>query len=327
MPSILIVDDDPGAVRVLARVLADLAELYVATTGEQAIEVARQCRPDLILLDVSMPDVNGFDVCTRLKGDDELADVPVIFVTAMQSPDFEVSSFDHGAADFIAKPVSPPLVRARVKTQLRIKQLTDELRRSATRDPLTGLANRRRFDDLLPRALHAAQRRGEPLALGIVDIDHFKRYNDHYGHPAGDRCLRAVANALSGACHRGDDLVARLGGEEFAILWPQTGLDAAMRMAQRVLEAVAELALPHQGVDSQAFVSVSIGVAPLRQPPQPGGARLDPPSLGELARRLIDEADRALYLAKQSGRGRACAAPADDGSPARVVEPGRRPPP
>jgi diguanylate cyclase (GGDEF)-like protein len=303
--SILIVDDDPGAIQVLARMLEDLGDVCMATDGQEALRLMVSQRPDLVLLDADMPGLDGFAVCQTLKADPDLADIPVVFVTANRSAEFEVSGFDAGAADYITKPVTAPLVRARVRTQLRIKRLSDELRRIATEDPLTGVANRRRFDTLIRRELAIAQRSGQPLALMMVDIDQFKAYNDHYGHPAGDGCLRAVAVAVASACQRPADLVARIGGEEFAVLLAQTSLAAAATVAGRILDAVAALDLPHRGVGAQARVSVSVGVGVVTL----AGAALlaHPPDLAGTMDALLASADAALYEAKRSGRNRACA--------------------
>lgn len=267
-----------------------------------------------------MPGLNGFAVCERLKADPDLADIPVVFVTAHQSAEFEVSGFDAGAADYITKPVIAPLVRARVRTQLKIKRLSDELRRIATEDPLTGVANRRRFDTLVLRELAIAQRSGQPLALMMVDIDQFKAYNDHYGHPAGDGCLRAVAAAVAGACQRPTDLVARIGGEEFAVLLGQTSMAASATVASRILNAVMALDLPHRGVGPKARVSVSVGVGVATLA---GAAPAEPvPDLTRTRDALMASADASLYEAKRSGRNRACALQMADEGQHGVLFPG-----
>jgi len=315
--TILIVDDDPGAVQVLACMLGDLGEVFVATDGQEALCLTASQHPDLVLLDADMPGLNGFVVCAALKADPDLADIPVVFVTAHQSADCEVSGFDVGAADYITKPVVAELVRARVRTQLKIKRLSDELRRLATEDPLTGLANRRRFDALIRRELALAQRSGQPLALMMVDIDQFKAYNDHYGHPAGDGCLRAVAGAVARACQRPTDLVARIGGEEFAVLLAQTSLTAAATVAGRILDAVAALDLPHHGIGARARVSVSVGVGVVSLA---GAAAV--PDLARTMDTLLASADASLYEAKRSGRNRACALHAAGHGRHGVVLPG-----
>ena len=259
--SILLVDDDPATIQWLGRMLADVGTVRFASNGEDALRLARESAPDLILLDAEMPGMSGFQVCEALKADPALANVPVIFVTSHSDPAFEVSGFDAGAADFIAKPVSAPLVLARVKTQLRVKHMADELRRIATIDALTGVANRRRFDESLEREWHRARRSGAPLALLMIDVDHFKLFNDRYGHPAGDICLSAVAQALTGASLRPADLVARYGGEEFVVLLPQTPRCGAEHVARAALDAVEALVIAHDASLTAPHITVSVGVA------------------------------------------------------------------
>ena len=183
--NILLVDDDPGAIQVLGRILSGSGNLRFATSGEDGLRLARESAPDLILLDAEMPGMSGFQVCKALKADPALADVPVIFVTGHSASTFEVAGFELGAADFIAKPVVPPLFLARVKTQLRVKRTADEARRIATIDVLTGVANRRRFDESLSQEWRRARRSGSALALLMIDVDHFKRFTERHGHPAG----------------------------------------------------------------------------------------------------------------------------------------------
>ena len=325
--SIVIVDDEPEQIQVLAQMLSDLGEIYVCTSGLEALAMVRQRHPDLVLLDANMPDMNGFDVCAQLKEDAELADIPVIFVTAQDAPEFEVSGFDHGAADFIAKPVQRSIVRARVKTQLKVKQMGDALRQTAAEDALTGLANRRYFDTILRKEIHIAQRRGEFLTLGLVDVDHFKLYNDHYGHPAGDDCLCAIARALVTACQRPSDLVARIGGEEFALILPQTSLESSALVAVRVMNTVAALNLAHHGIATDARVSISMGLALYsgisdRHEIGPSALQDHDDETAAIGSRLLAKADKALYVAKRSGRNRVCTAnPAEADTQMLVIYP------
>lgn len=295
LPDLMLVDDSPSMIQVLGRMLAGTARVRFATNGAAAIEQLRRSPADLILLDAEMPGMDGFELCARLKDDPALADVPVIFVTGHSDATYELRGLDAGAVDFIAKPVSEPLLLARVRTQLRVKKLTDELRQMAAIDGLTGLANRRAFDRELQREWQRAQRDGHPLALLLIDVDHFKKYNDHYGHPAGDACLQAVAQALKSASPRAADLAARYGGEEFALLLPQTDLAGAELVARRALDAVARLALPHAASPTGPGVSISVGLS-LREP---GATDPSQPST------LLAQADGALYAAKAGGR--ACA--------------------
>src|SRR6202022_4038761 len=259
--SILLVDDDPGAIQLMGRILADVGKLRFATNGQDALRLARDSTPDLILLDAEMPGMSGFELLKMLKAEVSLTDVPVIFITSHSEAGFEVSALDMGAADFIANPLKSSRVLARVKTQLRVKRMADELRRTATTDALTGVANRRQFDESLEREWLRARRAGDPVSLLMIDVDHFKLYNDLYGHPKGDICLRCVAQVLVSACKRPADLVARYGGEEFMILLPQTPRHGAQRMAQHVLEAVAAFGIFHEDSQTTHYVSVSVGIA------------------------------------------------------------------
>lgn len=329
-PSILIVDDDPASIQVLGRMLAEQGQLRFALSGAEGLRMAQEAPPDLLLLDADMPGLDGFEVCTRLKSDPVLADVPVIFVTAHSDTQTELAGLAAGAVDCINKPPQAPLVVARVRTQLRLKALTDELRRAALTDALTGVANRRRFDELLHREWQRAQRNTEPLSLAMIDIDHFKAYNDHFGHPAGDHCLRRVAEALRSVARRPADVLARYGGEEFVLLAPQTDPAGAQHLGEALVQAVAALHLPHPGAPMTTphvpghggEVSVSVGVVTVRVPAPGRGTRghLGAPgsagsagstgSLGGWASvtptDIVEAADHALYDAKRQGRARCC---------------------
>lgn len=310
MNKFLLVDDDSSSVRLMASILSGLGSSRFATNGPEALRLAREWVPDLVLLDAEMPGMNGFQVCEALKTEPALAEVPVIFVTSHSEADFEVAGFEIGAADFIAKPVNPALVLARVKAQLRVKQMADELRRISTVDALTSVANRRWFDLALAREWRRARRGDEPLALLMADVDHFKLYNDRYGHPAGDECLRAVAQALVAASQRPADLVARYGGEEFMLLLPGTPREGAQHMAHRVLDAVETLAIPHAASPTAQHVTVSLGLACydeqsttwLQRLP---GSRFDESQDGIELSNFIKAADAALYAAKRAGRAQA----------------------
>ncbi|WP_198321171.1 diguanylate cyclase domain-containing protein [Azohydromonas aeria] len=295
---ILFVDDDTGMIQALSRILSEYPNRRFARSGHDALRRAAEEPPDLILLDAEMPDMSGFEVCKALKNDARFAATPIIFITSHDDPQVEASVFDLGAADFIAKPVNPAVVRARVDMQLRLRRMTAELEALARSDALTGLANRRVFDERLERECARTLRRGGPLSLLLVDVDHFKAYNDHYGHAAGDACLREVAAALRASVHRPDDLAARYGGEEFALLLPETDATGADTVAARVLDALAVRGLPHAASRSAAHVSASIGVACLR----PEDEVLD---RAAAAAALLEQADQALYAAKAAGRARA----------------------
>ncbi len=311
--SILLVDDEPGTIQLLGRILEGVGEVRFATSGRDALRVARDAPPDLILLDAQMPEMSGFEVCGMLKGDPQLAGIPVIFVTSHSEAAFEVAGFEIGAADFIVKPVNASIVRARVQMQLRLKRMTDELRRIATIDPLTGIANRRSFDDSLSREWRRVRRTGEAISLLMIDVDHFKAFNDRYGHLAGDACLRAIAGTLSIACPRPADLVARYGGEEFVAVLPDTRRAGAEHVVESVLESVRSLRIAHDASPSTRHVTVSIGATCFDMESacwsQNGSdARFleDTLNVGCNPVDLLRAADQALYAAKRGGRARSC---------------------
>ena len=299
--NILLVDDDPGAIQLMGRILADVGKIRFATNGKDALRLACATVPDLILLDAEMPGMSGFELLTTLQAEPSLTDVPVIFITSHSEAGFEVSALDMGAADFITKPLRSSRVLARVRTQLRVKHMADELRRSATTDALTGVSNRRQFDVSLEREWSRARRSGEPMSLLMIDVDHFKLYNDLYGHPKGDICLRGVTQALLSTCKRPADLVARYGGEEFAILLPQTPRQGAQHMAQHVLDAVAAFGIFHADSQTTHHVSVSVGIGCFDDASACSATEAD----ALCANDLVEAADKALYSAKHAGRARA----------------------
>lgn len=309
---ILIVDDDSDSIRALSRILAGIGKLRFATTGEDALASIRALQPDLVLLDAQMPGINGFQVCEAMKAYPVLAAVPVILVTSHGGAAFKEEVLRAGAVDFICKPGHPALVRARVMAQLGFKRRSDALRVVSATDLLTGAANRRRFDELLDGEFRSAQRHGRPLALLLIDLDEFKRYNDLYGHPAGDTCLRRVADAVAAARQRGGDVLARYGGEAFALVLPDTGRTGAEHVAPRVLDRVAALAIPHEASSVALQVTVSIGIgiydhhsaAWIDDRRASDVAAPAPSDAGIACGRLLRAADRALYAAKAGGRAR-----------------------
>ena len=291
-PKILVVDDIPSNVHVLSRILKDDYDIYFATDGDKALELVQARLPDLVLLDIMMPGMDGYEVCHRIKTDATTRDIPVIFISAKSEVEDETHGLEVGAIDFITKPISPPIVKARVRNHLLLKRQTDLLRELSFLDGLTGIANRRRFDEALLREWRRCARSHLPLSLVMLDVDHFKAYNDHYGHQAGDECLRAVAHVLAEQTKRPGDLVARYGGEEFVCLLPETDEDGAVLVAERLREAVARQRLPHALSPVAEHVTISLGVAtalPVADAP--------PDSLSQAA-------DQLLYEAKRAGRNR-----------------------
>lgn len=289
-PRLLLVDDQPINIHVLYEIFHAEHEVFAVTSGREALDFCQATPPDMILLDVMMPDLDGHEVCRRLKADRATADIPVIFVTAQSDPADETRALEAGGVDFITKPANPAVVRARVKTHLTLRAQTELLRQLAFLDGLTGLANRRRFDEALQTEWRHCWRRQAPLTLMMIDIDHFKRFNDRYGHQAGDACLQDVAATLKAAFGRPHDLVARYGGEEFVCLLPETDLPAGEAKARALIADVQGLAIPNDDGLDPAVVTISIGVATT----MPGEAG-DP-------RAAMALADRALYEAKHAGR-------------------------
>ena len=320
LPRLLIVDDDPASLRLLNAILEGVAKIHFATSGEEALRQVARHEPDLILLDVDMPGLGGHATCAVLKADPISAELPVIFVTSCADTASETQALALGAVDFIHKPVNAPVVLARVQTHLALKQKSDQLRRLTMMDALTGIANRRAFDDSLHLEWQRVLRHGEPLSLLMIDIDYFKRYNDAHGHPAGDTCLRQVAIAIADTAKRTGDLAARYGGEEFAVILPHTGLQDARTIAERICACVRALAIAHGDSPVAPHVTISVGVAsmstaggahcqgaagsaPDSAPDSPSSCVLITPERAA-AETLVGLADQALYTAKHQGRDR-----------------------
>lgn len=295
-PCLLVVDDQPINIQALYRIFAPDHRVLMATNGAKALTLCKEDPPDLVLLDVEMPEMDGYEVCARLKADEATRNIPVIFVTSHTDADEETRGLELGATDFIAKPVNPAVVRARVKTHLTLKAQSDLLRQMVFIDGLTGVANRRCFDERLDVEWRRAARSDLPLALLMLDVDHFKRFNDRYGHQVGDECLRQVASAIKGGLARPGDMVARYGGEEFACILPATDFEGALAVGAGIEQVVRGLQIEHAQSDVSNVVTLSIGVS-MGLPERDG----DPA-------RLLALADAQLYRAKHGGRGRACGA-------------------
>ena len=289
---LLIVDDQPLNVRMLHQIFQQDYEVFVATTGAEAVDICQSHLPDLVLLDIVMPVMDGYEVCRRLKENDRTQEIPVIYVTGHTDASEEERGLDAGAVDFISKSASPKVMRARVKTHIMLKHQADLLRSLTLVDSLTGIANRRHFDEAISKAWRHCMRECLPLSLIMVDIDFFKRFNDHYGHLAGDACLQRVAACINSGFSRAHDLVARYGGEEFICLLPDTSPDGAAAKANRLQHSVRSMAIAHTTSDVQdKVVTISLGVATVI------------PKDKMVFSELILSADRMLYLAKEAGRG------------------------
>jgi two-component system, cell cycle response regulator len=271
-------------------------DVVQAVDGESALAACATARPDAILLDIEMPGLDGHQVLARLKSDEELKDIPVVFLTGRTGTDDMVAGLRAGAHDYLKKPFEPAELIARIGGAVRIKRLQDELRirneqldRLSRIDELTGLHNRRHIDEQLKKEISTARRHGQPLAVLMLDIDHFKAVNDQEGHPAGDRVLQEFAARVQ-AVTRDGDVVGRWGGEEFIIIAPQTNDSEALTLGERVRLAIAER--PVDLGDHTISITVSIGCAVGVGSPE----------------ELVEQADIALYRSKSEGRDRVSAA-------------------
>ncbi len=310
--TILVIDDNITNLKVASDYLkAEGFEILIARDGESGIKRAKLTQPDLILLDVQMTGIDGFETCRRLKLDSQTEAIPVIFMTVLTNVEDKLKGFEAGGVDYVPKPFQIQELLARVNTHLTIYKLQRELQaeirerklaevalhkanlelqRLSVLDDLTQIANRRRFDQYLKAQWQQPER--ATLSLLLCDIDYFKGYNDTYGHPAGDRCLQLVAQGISRAVGHVKDLVARYGGEEFAIILPETNPDGAYQVAETIQAEIRRLKLGRPITAIGQYITLSIGVA---------SAVPTPPNT---AQSLIAEADAALYDAKHQGRNR-----------------------
>ena len=289
-PTILIVDDEISNIEIMSEALGDDYEICFAMSGEEALDLVGHTMPDLVLLDVVMPGIQGFAVCEQLKADPVLADIPVIFTTGLGDTQDEVRGLSLGAIDYVTKPIEPVILRNRVKNHVELKRLRDHLAEMAVTDALTGLHNRRRLEGLLEEAVKDTNASGDWLSIMMLDIDYFKQFNDAYGHQSGDRCISMVAAALNRAVMTASGHPARYGGEEFACILPKTDLPRAREVAFEIRNQVQQLRIPHENSSVSPFVTISIGIASAR-----GRPGLD-------AQTWTRNADEQLYAAKSAGR-------------------------
>lgn len=294
--NILIVDDSASMRAMIAGVISAIGYTPLeAASGEEAVEVYAQNKVDLAVLDVNMEGIDGFETCRRLR---RQADnwFPVIYLSATDSVENIVEGLDAGGDVYVTKPINPRVLEATLKALGRIADMKDALNRAnreleklAAYDGLTQVANRRSFDESLVRFSLQAKREKTDLALILIDIDHFKAYNDHYGHLQGDDCLKQFAQGASEALLRPVDMFCRYGGEEFGVLLPNTSKEGAENVAKRMAEKIAELAIEHTESPTAGQVTASMGIA------------LSESGLTD-AVELLDQADKALYRAKEAGR-------------------------
>lgn len=291
IPTVLMIDDVPANLDILvANLQQENFELLVAVSGEEGIELAKSAQPDLILLDVMMPGLNGYETCARLKSDPLTSEIPVVFLSAKCDECDIEKGLRLGAVDFVNKPFSIPILKARMRNHLALKQKNQMLSQLAWTDELTQLANRRYFSIVAEHEWLRGRRKRVANSLIMIDVDNFKRYNDHYGHPAGDYCLQTVARCLSSCLHRPSDLIARYGGEEFLVMLPETDFEGAKLLAEQMRSAVFDADIEHLRNDDLGRLSISLGQLT---------CSADTP-----LESAIKLADQALYEAKCKGRNR-----------------------
>ena len=287
---VLVVDDCVESLKPMIDILSNFYNVYSATNGVDAIKLVGQHNFSLIILDVVMPEMNGYDVCQRLKNNRVTAEIPIIFLTGQSESRHEALGFSIGAVDYILKPASLSVLLARVRTHLLNARQHKKLSVLTYQDHLTKISNRRHFHEMYTLEHKRALRYKKPLSLLIVDIDQFKKYNDHYGHLKGDDCLKVVGQALVSCQRRPGDLASRVGGEEFIVLLPNNDESGALHVAQRILETIRGLQIKHTPDAAHPWVSVSIGLATMK------------PESPCTERQLIEVADQMLYSAKSRGR-------------------------
>lgn len=291
VPHILIVDDQVINLMILENALSPFYRITTANSGNKALELLEQPnKPDLVLLDIQMPDVDGYDVLLNIRQNDELKNIPVIFITGKDAAEDEAVGLELGAMDYIAKPFNITVVKARVRNQLALKSKSDLLESLASIDSLTEIPNRRFYGEHIVKEWRRCARTSSPLSLIMLDIDEFKKYNDNYGHSKGDETLFQVAQAIKSALRRAGDKVARYGGEEFVVLLPEAQLDEAKAVASNIQKKLEAIAIEHQFSSVCKRVTVSMGIATT----VPDG-HITPQALQEFA-------DKNLYAAKHNGR-------------------------
>lgn len=286
--SILVVDDQPINIQAIYNILSSDYIIIAATSGEEALERCQESVPDLILLDVLMPDMSGLTLCQQLKQGEHTQDIPIIFVTSIAAQSDEDACWNAGAIDFISKPVNPTTLKNRVKAHLTLKYQRDILMKLVFVDGLTGLYNRRYFDEHIQKLQNAGIRRGSDTAILLMDVDYFKLYNDHYGHIHGDEVLRSVASVIKESLLRPTDFACRYGGEEVVVVLPDTDFSGAIQVAERVRQNLFDKQIEH-AKSPHKFVSISVGVSSYC-------------SAAEQQRDVVELADVNLYKAKKQGR-------------------------
>ncbi len=283
-------DDQPLQLKILHDILGSCYHTYMAKSGIEAIRFCEHKLPDLILMDIDMPDMNGLEAGKILKEDELTCEIPVIFISANNNPEDENLCWQVGGVDFITKPFNHLTLLNRVRAHLTLKFQSDILRKNMYQDGLTGLSNRQYMSQELDKVVKRSQRENASLSIAFLDVDFFKLYNDHYGHLQGDECLRKVAWLLRLTFDRPSDIVARYGGEEFVIILPKTEEKDAIRLLNKAMKALNEENLEHEKSLISDRITMSIGLYSTI------------PYQSDNPDELLARADKRLYKAKQAGR-------------------------
>lgn len=288
--TILIVEDETINLNMLTSILRDEYTLILEKSGVKALARAEQQLPDLILLDIMLPDLDGYSVITALKNNDRTKEIPVIFISALKEVSDEEKGLMLGAVDYIIKPYNAAIIKARVRTHMKLVTQRQLLERIAMLDGLTEIPNRRSFTERFSQEWERALRNQKPFSLIVADVDYFKQFNDHYGHGMGDVALKQIAIAFTGALQRPADFTARIGGEEFAVLLPDTDEIGAQAVAEKIREAIEALAIKHDYSPTSQVITISLG-----------GITVIPNS-NLLQVKMFEGADNMLYQAKNKGK-------------------------
>lgn len=301
---ILLAEDSKTSQVMISSYIKDAGhEIVIANNGQQAVDKFVDDRPDLVLMDVIMPVKDGVEAAQEIR---ELCEkendwIPIIFLSAMSESKDIVRAIDAGGDDYLTKPIEAVVLNAKLKAMQRITEMRQqlqhanhELRMMAVIDGLTGIANRRHFDETIIKEVKRAVRNNTALSLMMADIDYFKPYNDNYGHQAGDDCLKYVAKTLAKVSKRPGDLVARYGGEEFITILPETGIEGAKVISEEMRAAISKLNFTHQYSQTADYLTISCGIATV-QPNKKDDVKT-------ISYKLLKEADKALYQAKANGR-------------------------
>ncbi len=305
-PKLLIIDADAANLQVLCQTFEGDHQVFKTTRGAKGLALALEKRPDLVLLDANVQDLESHEIAQQIKAHDDTKDIPIIYMAGRQDSAAETRALALGAVDVLSKPINPPLARARIRLHLSLRRQAEQLRSMARIDGLTGVYNRKHFDERFELEFRRALRGQSALALMLIDIDELRSYNDRYGHETADECIRRVASALKASLKRAADLLARFDGDQFACVLPEVRLDNALAFAQTLAYAVRDLNLAHAGSHTAAVVTVSVGVAVFE------------PNDRCTAPQLLAAAQDALARSKKEGRARVCVVSVRDVHTAQV---------